>query len=88
MWGALILIPAPGQADILQELNMTHPGISDMKALACSYVYWPGINKDIERLKCPTEYLITSLGVARQAMVPSAWGLCRTFPRAYVLDFS
>ena len=50
LWGAHVLIPAPGRAGILQELHMTHPGVSRMKALASSYVYWPGINKDIKRL--------------------------------------
>ena len=35
---------------LLYYYHVTHPGVSRMKALPCSYVYWPGIDKDIERL--------------------------------------
>ena len=100
LWGARVLIPAPGRAGILQELHVTHPGVSRMKALASSYVYWLGIDvdKDIESLvsdcnmsgtpKCSTKYGVTPVGVAGQALVPSTCRFCRTVPRAYVPDIS
>ena len=50
LWGTHVLIPAQGQGGILQELHVTHPGVSCMKALSRSYMYWPGIYKDIKRL--------------------------------------
>lgn len=45
-----VVIPASLQSQILIELHATHLGITKMKQLARRYVYWPKIDRDIERL--------------------------------------
>ena len=32
----------------MEELHQTHPGVSRMKSLAISYVWWPSVDADLE----------------------------------------
>ena len=48
IWGQCVIIPEPGRQRILEELHDIHSGVCRMKALAWNYVWWLGIDKDIE----------------------------------------
>ena len=50
LWGARVIVPTELRQRVLEELHDTHPGITRMKAIARSYVWWPQLDKDLETL--------------------------------------
>lgn len=60
MWGTRIVIPEVLRGMILKELHSTHMGIVKMKSLARSYVWWPGIDNDIERITKQCRFCLES----------------------------
>ena len=45
-----MVVPAVLIKKILKDFHIEHPGISRMKACTKSYVYWCGMDKEIENL--------------------------------------
>ena len=44
-----MVIPLEGRENIIKQLLEIHSGVSKMKSLAHSYVWWPGSDSDIEK---------------------------------------
>ena len=50
LWGFRVIIPQNLREKLLQELHQDHPGVTRMKSVARSYMWWPGLDKELEHL--------------------------------------
>lgn len=89
LWGARVVIPQQGRRGLLKMLHQAHPGMSRMKGLARSYVWWPQMDQEVEKEVNQCEACqqnsksppTASLGMAREAMDAASCGLCRSVLR-------
>ena len=48
LWGIRVIIPTSLRQKLLEALHEGHPGVVRMKAIARSYMWWSGLDKDVE----------------------------------------
>lgn len=72
MWGHRLVIPSVCRKNIISELHDAHMGIVKTKALARSYVWWPGIDEEVESAcrACP---VCAAVADEPPAHVPHSW---------------
>ena len=82
-----MIVPQSLREIVMSELHKEHLGISKMKALARGYVWWPGINKELEKLaKSCTECAAMKQSPAKAPLHPWNWP-SRPWQRIHV-DFA
>ncbi|XP_063379687.1 uncharacterized protein K02A2.6-like [Cydia fagiglandana] len=72
MWGHRVVIPEACKEKVLRELHEPHMGIVKTKALARSYVWWPGIDEAVERV-CRACAVCAAVADAPPAHEPRLW---------------
>ena len=50
LWGNRVVIPTELRQEVLKLLHQNHPGMTVMKAVARSYIRWPGMDTNIEEI--------------------------------------
>ena len=50
LWGTRVTVPEVLQRHLLNEPHYTHPGIVKIKLLACSYMWRPNLDQNINDL--------------------------------------
>ena len=67
LWGSRVIIPAKGREEMLNELHQEHLGSTKMKQLARSYVWWPGMDRDLEQMSAGCSVCLANRALPKKA---------------------
>ena len=90
LWGSRVVIPPSLCGRVHEELHEGHPGASRMKSLARSFVWWPGLGKQIEHQvqSCDScqrsRSSTTAVGMATTPVGQCPCGLCWSIFRPHL----
>lgn len=74
LWGHRVVVPKKLQENVLKILHASHPGVVRMKGLARSYVWWQGLDQQIEeRVRCCTTCQETRNAPVQAPIHPWEW---------------
>ena len=69
VWCGHVVVPLQGRESVVTELHAGHPGVSRMKSLDRSLIWWPGLDADIENaVKQSTVNSTSTLELADKAL--------------------
>ena len=73
-WSIYVLVPLKYRSRVLNKLHQDYPGISQMKAIARSHAWWPGVDSDIDTLEKSCEpCLSVKLSLPKSPLNPWLW---------------
>ena len=49
LWGTRVVVPPQLRSQVIEEIHEGHPGMRRMKSFARSYVWWPGLDQELEK---------------------------------------
>ncbi|VDI60098.1 Hypothetical predicted protein [Mytilus galloprovincialis] len=74
LWGNRVVIPTSGQETIMQKLHAGHPGVTRVKMLARSYVWWLKMDLELEnKVNICHEYLVNRHATDEAPWHPWEW---------------
>uniref|UniRef100_A0A1X7U3S5 Integrase catalytic domain-containing protein n=1 Tax=Amphimedon queenslandica TaxID=400682 RepID=A0A1X7U3S5_AMPQE len=73
LWGSWVITPPQGRTEVLAQLHETHPGVNQMKALARSYVWWPGLDTEEATIKV-LKSIFSTHGIPEQILTDNGTG--------------
>ncbi|KAL5516094.1 hypothetical protein EMCRGX_G001364 [Ephydatia muelleri] len=74
LWGSRVVVLPPGRVPIIKILHDGHPGVSRMKSLARSVVWWPGLDAELEaKVKSCEACQVNSRSPPKSPLHPWEW---------------